>query len=101
VPDLDDFFLLFVLLLISIYVLLFWQKEVGGRSSFSRSICSYKCRRSALSKTLAIMAPAQTSRAPSTTGSVQYSSFLNLLLWAALRDKVLYNLKTKPRNKHR
>ncbi|KAJ4756440.1 3-isopropylmalate dehydratase large subunit [Rhynchospora pubera] len=63
------------------------NKEVGLKSSFNPSSNIYKCRKSVLCKTLAVMVPAQLSRAPSTTGSVKHAMTMTEKILAKASDR--------------
>ncbi|KAJ4814361.1 hypothetical protein LUZ62_026927 [Rhynchospora pubera] len=63
------------------------KKEIGARSSFSPSISAHRCRKHFLNKVLAVMAPAQPSRAPATTGSVKHGMTMTEKILAKSSDK--------------
>ncbi|XP_010918067.2 3-isopropylmalate dehydratase large subunit, chloroplastic-like [Elaeis guineensis] len=49
------------------------MKDPGLMSCFSPSISTHRCRKQALNRVLAVMAPMQPQRSPATTGSVKHA----------------------------
>ncbi|XP_038979720.1 3-isopropylmalate dehydratase large subunit, chloroplastic-like [Phoenix dactylifera] len=64
------------------------KMESGLISRFSPSISAHRCRKQALNRVLAVMAPAQPHRSPATTGSVKHAM--------TMTEKILARASERP-----
>ncbi|WOL02426.1 3-isopropylmalate dehydratase large subunit, chloroplastic [Canna indica] len=63
------------------------KKELGIASSFSPSTRAYSRRKHSLNRVLAVMAPAQSPRSPSATGSVKHAMTMTEKIFARASEK--------------